>query len=284
MVEIYQLVQLLSIAKNGTLSKAAEEMHLTQPSVSRSMQKLEDELHVTLFERQKNKITLNQNGKLALEYAQRIVSEAQNMAEHIRALDRSHHTISVGSCAPAPLWDSIQLLSSLYPNMTISYDIKGQDLLVQGFLDNAYHVIILPKALEEPGTHCVRYGDENLFFSLPPEHALANEKGLSLADMDGETILLHSKVGFWYDTYIEKMPLARFLVQNDRPAFSEREEVSELPALTSDIMMRKEGKLEARNIIPILDKEAHVTHYCVCHAQDKHKLAAFFERLEQDNP
>ena len=46
MLELYQLVQLLAIAECGTISKAAEQLHLSQPALSRSMQKLEEELQV----------------------------------------------------------------------------------------------------------------------------------------------------------------------------------------------------------------------------------------------
>ena len=75
MLELYQLLQLLAIAECGTISKAAEQLHLSQPALSRSMQKLEEELQVTLFDRQKNKITLNKNGRLAVEQARRVVEQ-----------------------------------------------------------------------------------------------------------------------------------------------------------------------------------------------------------------
>lgn len=238
-------------------------------------------LYQPLFERQKNKITLNRNGELALEYAKRIVSETEDMAERIRALDRSLHTITVGSCAPAPLWDSIQLLSNLYPDMTISYDIKEQDKLLQGFIDKAYQIIILTEPLEDKDAYNVRYGEENLFFSLPPGHALAGQKELYLKDMDGETMLLHSKIGFWYKLHLEKMPSTHFLLQDDYMTFSELVKASALPSFTSDIVMKREGRPENRSIIPILDEEVHVTYYCICHSEDKHKLAAFFEKTEK---
>ena len=69
MIETYLLEQLDSFARTGTLSAAAEELHLTQPSITRSMQKLEGELGVTLFNRSRNKITLNETGKTAANYA-----------------------------------------------------------------------------------------------------------------------------------------------------------------------------------------------------------------------
>lgn len=56
MIEIYLLEQLAAVAKYGTLSAAAEHLHLAQPSLSRSMQKLEDLLGVTLFERKKTEL------------------------------------------------------------------------------------------------------------------------------------------------------------------------------------------------------------------------------------
>lgn len=120
MLEIMQLEQLIAISKNRTISKAAEELNLSQPALSRSIQKLERALGVTLFERQKNRVALNPNGQLAVEYAEKIIRETHDMAEHIRAFDRSRHTIAVGSCAPAPLWDIVPILSLRYPEMAIS--------------------------------------------------------------------------------------------------------------------------------------------------------------------
>ena len=78
MLELYQLTQLIAIAECGTMSGAAGQLHLSQPALSRSMQKLEEELQVTLFDRKKNKIALNQNGELAVQQARRVVQQAQD--------------------------------------------------------------------------------------------------------------------------------------------------------------------------------------------------------------
>ena len=102
MFELYQLEQLLVVSECGTLSQAAEQLHLSQSALSRSMQRLKAELQVTLFTRQKNRIELNECGRMAVEHARRIVEQARDMAFHIQAFDRSQRTILVGSCAPAP--------------------------------------------------------------------------------------------------------------------------------------------------------------------------------------
>lgn len=67
MPEIYQLRQLAAFAEYGTLSEAAEKLYLSQPALSRNMRKLEEDIGVPLFIRSKNKLELNENGKLAAE-------------------------------------------------------------------------------------------------------------------------------------------------------------------------------------------------------------------------
>lgn len=100
-----------------------------QPALSRSMQRPETALQVSLFDRQKNKIELNDNGRMAVEYAGRIVGEARDMAARIQAFDRSRRTILVGSCAPAPLWEISQVLADLYPDRTIASEMRENQVL-----------------------------------------------------------------------------------------------------------------------------------------------------------
>ena len=70
MIEMYLLEQLAAFAKFGTLSEAANELYVSQPALSRSMKKLERMFDAELFSRSKNKIALNENGKLAAIFAQ----------------------------------------------------------------------------------------------------------------------------------------------------------------------------------------------------------------------
>ncbi len=281
MLELYQLVQLLAVAECGTISGAAERLHLSQPALSRSMQKLEDHLQVTLFDRQKNKITLNPNGELAVEQARRVVRQAQDLVEQVRAFDRSQRTISIGSCAPAPLWRLVPLVSQLYPEMTVSSEMKEISLLLDGLRDGVYQFIILPFASEEPECCCFPFETEQLYFSLPPAHPLAGEKGLRFADIDGETILLLSQIGFWREVCRQKMPLSRALVQTEQADYQELVQASALPSFVSDLAMRWMGRPENRVVIPILDPEASAVYHFLCKKESRRKLSALIQRLRQ---
>ena len=72
MVETSLLEQLVAFHDYKTLSAAAEHLLTSQPALSRSMRKLEEEFGVTLFERSKNRLLLNENGILAAEGARQV--------------------------------------------------------------------------------------------------------------------------------------------------------------------------------------------------------------------
>lgn len=278
MFELYQLEQLLAVAACGTLSNAAEQLHISQPALSRSMQRLEAELQVSLFARQKNKIELNENGRMAVDYARKIMEQSQDMISRIQAFDRSQRTILFGACAPAPLWEIPALLSDLYPEMTISSEIRENDVLLQGLRDDVYQLIVLPFPVDEPGMICAKYGEEHLFFSLPPAHPLSGSKALYMKDLNGETMLLRNRLGFWRELTVRKMPDTRFLEQAD-VAFDELVKFSALPSFATDVVLNREGNHVNRVNIPILDEEANVSYYCLCKPGGRTDLSGFIKSI-----
>ena len=278
MFELYQLEQLLAVSECGTLSQAAEQLHLSQSALSRSMQRLEAELQVTLFTRQKNRIELNECGRMAVEHARRIVEQARDMAFRVQAFDRSQRTILVGSCAPAPLWEIPPLLSGLYPDRIISSELREPEALLSGLREGVYQLAVLPFAVEEAGLACTLYKEERLFFSLPPAHPLSGRKGLYLNDLNGETMLLLNRLGIWETIVHQRMPDTRFLVQEDF-AFETLVRSSALPSFASDIgLQRQEGPRNRINI-PVLDPEANITYYCVYRSEAHKELSGLFQAL-----
>lgn len=273
--ELYQLRQLAAFAEYGTLSEAAEKLYLSQPALSRNMRRLEDDMGVPLFIRSKNKLELNENGKLAAELAVKALSEIDDIARQVQALDRSRRTISLGICAPAPVWKISPLLAQFYPSMTIQTEAAAEAELLNGLDSGKYHIAVLhfqPDAEKYASIVCAK---ENLFFSLPPTHKFADRTSLSFADMDGENMLLMSDVGFWYDMTLRKMPHSRFLMQNDRYTFNELVAASVLPSFSTDLAKEYLAVNTDRIDIPVADPEARVTYYLVCRKENKKQ----FERL-----
>ena len=104
MLDLNELEQFVTFAKYGTLSKTAEILNISQPTITRTMQHVEEAFEVTLFERGKNRIALNETGEKAVECAEKLLREAENAIQTVQTFDKNMHTIKVESCAPAPLW------------------------------------------------------------------------------------------------------------------------------------------------------------------------------------
>ena len=198
MLELYQLHQLVTIEECKTLSKAAEVLYISQPALTRSMQKLEKELCITLFDRKKNKIILNENGYEAVKYAKELLKKSIQMKNHLLDYDLRHKEFHVGSIAPAPLWAIEYIFKNSYQYTLNSTDITSDEKELIHKLDNdQYALIILNHEIENENYESVKIFDEHLYLSVPHHHEFASLKDISFHQLDGTSVLLKSKLGYW---------------------------------------------------------------------------------------
>ena len=263
MLETNQLSQLITVADTKTLSKAAEILHISQPALTRSIQKLESELNVTLFDRQKNKITLNKTGELAVSHARRILADVEQMSQSIQAFERSLHTISIGSCAPAPIVELLYYLTEKFATMTFSSETVNPDSLVLGLKNNTYQIIITNSPVKDSEICCREFCREQLFLTIPPAHPLATKKdGIFADELAGETMLLFKEIGIWESFIKAKMSQTDFIIQDRDDAFNALIRASALPAFATNLTLKRNDRRQNRIIIPFLDDEAKMTFYC----------------------
>ena len=85
-MEIYQIRTFLAVARLGHLTRAAEQLHLTQPAVSKQIKALEQELGVLLFERQPTGMVLTREGRALFPQAERTLFDAMELLNHARML------------------------------------------------------------------------------------------------------------------------------------------------------------------------------------------------------
>ncbi|MCD7949907.1 MAG: LysR family transcriptional regulator [Erysipelotrichaceae bacterium] len=269
MVELNQLQQLVTIYENQTISKAAEVLLISQPALTRSIQRLEDELGIKLFDRTKNKITINENGLLAVKYAKKILNQTNQMIDGLHAFDLSRQMISIGSCAPAPIWGLESLFHELYPNINVMSELDyDEQQLLEKLEDYKYTIIVVNHPIKLKNYVCQPLFDEYLYLSLPPAHPLAMCESITFDDLDGDSVLLLSKIGFWSDICKKMIPHSHLLYQNDKDVFKEITKASALPYFKSNITLLREND-NNRIAIPISDDEACVTYYAIYHNNNK---------------
>lgn len=277
MIETYLLEYLEAFSRLGTLSAASEELLVSQPALTRSMQKLEQELGVKLFKREKNRILLNENGKLAAKYAAKLIADNQEMIDAIQKFDLSTRTINLGSCAPVPITQLTESLHTLYPEMTITTTLCNDEDLEKGFGEGKYQLFIFHEDKKDANTSSILCQTEKLYIAVPPAHPLASFKSISFKDLESIPILLYKHIGFWYDIVTKEIPNNHFLMQDNAESFSEIANESSLPTFITDYFIKNDNLPEYRKFIPIKDDSATVTYYLTCHKKDR----AFFDPIFQ---
>ena len=265
-VETYIIRQLAAFADFGTLTRVGEELGITQPTISRAMQKLEAELGVTLFDRTKNRITLNENGLFAAEYAKKIMALQDEMISKTRERAGLHKNFAVGSVAIMPAVCAVDSAKKIYSGIQARYEINDNEShLIRGLTDNVYQMIILLHPFDDSLFASQKYFSEKLSVMLPKNHPLAGRKSIALKELAGETFAVYNEVGFWEKVKREKIPNAKFikfLPHEDADPITAITRASDMPSFISD-RTTAFTLPENRVAVPLSDKEMSVIFYAV---------------------
>lgn len=286
MIDINLWRELSVFEKCGTLSKAAEELFISQPALSRSMNRLEEELGVTIFTRSKNKITLNDNGKLAAGYAREIIRYEENAINAIRAFDTKNHTISIGSCAPIPLSELTEAATNLYKGFTISSKIDDIEIILNNLKSGIYDIGIFNQEVNDEELISFKTCSEKLYLMIDKSHSLAKKEGIFLSELNNCDILLYSEIGFWNELLKIKAPDANFLIQHDNNTFNTLLNTTSFPSFVTNksIYAYRRKQSDYKVMIPVLDKEATANYYSVILRKNCKKFANLFELVKnQEN-
>lgn len=279
MLETYQLQQLISVAENDTLAAAAEQMYTSHSTISCSIKKIEEELGVILFERKKNRILLNENGKIAVEEAKKVLKQLNMLEERVRTHDRSRNTIFVASCAPAPLWNMLPYLNYAFPDMATFSEMAEHDKLINGLMNGKYQLVF---AAEKPGGtefFCKKCVEEQAVFLLPGDHPLADAGQLLFEDFNGETMLVYGEIGLWQNIYECSMPDTHFIVERDWTSFQKLMDTSTLPVFITDIALQHFKIPPGKVAAAICDRDSRQSYYCICLKNQKERFRNFLEKI-----
>ena len=273
MLDFDDLEQLTAFARCGTLSAAAEELHISQPTITRTMQRLEDDFGAPLFVRSKNSIELNETGKMAVEYARKLIFEAENAVRSVREFDKNLRSVNVASCAPAPLWSLLPELSARFPKNTVTSQLMDIPEIIAAVSAGRQDIGILPFECHDKGLVDMVYIKEDLAVCVPPESPLAELEEVSFAELNGFNCLLRDQLGFWTEMCQRKMPASRFLIQTDASEFYELVKASTLLCFTTKLA-NPAGTIYDRKTVPISDSEVHITYHLICRPQKRELLPA----------
>ncbi|MFC0265976.1 LysR family transcriptional regulator [Alloscardovia macacae] len=308
MVNTADLRQLVTFARKGTLSAAARELHMSQPSLTRTMHRLEAEFKVSLFDRNSGSVALNATGQLAVQEAERVIELHDQMLERVRAFYLQQRSISILSCAPLPLTIVERIIANAYPDLTIQSALEeDEDVVLQAIEPDAegpagaagahvdLTIVRRPLSADEQkarGLVCVPVLRETLYLSVPKDHLLAQRESLHFSDFNGYSIILRPDIGFWMDVVRQHLPASQLLVQQDAKAFHTIAAQSDffyfstsafLAMADEDNPLQLPGEHRpdpSRAFIKILDEDATSEFYCVCRAEQLPALGGLLREVQ----
>lgn len=191
-----QLSVFEAVARHLSYSRAAEELHLTQPAVSMQIKQLEENAGTPLFEQLGKKIYLTEAGRELSHYSRVIaqqLAEAESVLGELKGLQRGKLKISVASTANYFVPQLLAIFSQRFPTVTVSLDVTNRQALLAQLVNNEMDMAIMGQPPE--GMHLVAesFMENPLVVIAPVNHPLAGAKKIPLARLQSETFLVREQ-------------------------------------------------------------------------------------------
>lgn len=207
-MEIKHIEYFLAVARYGSFTKAAQNLYVTQPTISKMIKNLEDELGVALFVRTGKEIELTDAGRAILGQARIISNAVRDMSSELN--DLMHLVRGCINIGLAPMIGSSffpQVISKFlkqYPDVSIQLTEKGalkiEDDVAAGLLDIGVTLMPVNERLFE----WFPLMTENLKALLHSSHPLSGQERISLAELSAESFISLNKEFILHDRIIEE--------------------------------------------------------------------------------
>ncbi|MGL5415840.1 MAG: LysR family transcriptional regulator [Clostridium sp.] len=197
-MELLQLKYFQSVAKYENISKAAEELHITQPSLSITIKRLEEELRVPLFNRKGKRIELNTFGEHFLKHVNSIINQIENSKlELLEVYGTKNKHLSIASSTSFFLGGLLKEFLILNEDITITQTIDNSTDIAEKLKERSIDFAITSPPIQDSGIETIDLIEEEIVIVIPKIHSLALEGKVYLRELkDEEFISLTSENDF----------------------------------------------------------------------------------------
>jgi LysR family transcriptional regulator, hydrogen peroxide-inducible genes activator len=212
-MELHQLRYFCAVAETGSFSRAAEQSHVSQPSISQQIMKLEDELGARLFDRLGRSVRLTDLGKTFLPRARGVLRELEaakgDVVEHKDSVGGSVTIGVIPTVAPYLLPAYLTTFSKKFQQARLTVVEEITPVLLERLRAGTIDIAILALPIRGHEFEISPLLTEPLFAALPPDHKLAARRSVSLKDLRAEPFLLLRDGHCFRDTAVAACDRAR---------------------------------------------------------------------------
>lgn len=193
-MELFQLEVFVTVAREGSFSRAAEKLYRTQPAVSQAIRKLEGELGEPLFDRSSRDGHLTDAGRVLHEYAQKLLNlrnEAAGALVELREVRKGKLAIAANEYTCLYLLPVLADYRRLYPGVKVIVQRSLASRIPQSLLEHNVELGVLSFNPEDPLLRSIVVYRDELAFVVYPRHTLAKARSVTIKQLGMESFVAH---------------------------------------------------------------------------------------------
>ncbi|MDR7074032.1 LysR family transcriptional regulator [Fictibacillus barbaricus] len=213
-MDIRQLTYFNEVAKHKSFTKASNMLHLSQPTLSKMVKGLEDELDIELIDRSARQIELTEAGEIVYEQGKMILESLDNLSANLYDLmNLKKGKIKIGI---PPLIGFlffpriIKEFKKLYPNIQLHLIEHGANKVEQEVSDGLLDLGVVVLPMDEGEYDIVSFISEQLMLFVHAAHPLAENEKVEMKDLQEESFILFSEGYALHDRIIQECANAGF--------------------------------------------------------------------------
>ena len=192
----------MAVARLGNVSRAAEEMYLTQPTLTARIKALEDELGDQLFVRTSRGMRLTEAGKEFVPYAERCLASVDEGKQRLRELrDASGGRLSLGTSPGVGTYALPAILErfrAAHPRVSVLVRTGHSENVLEMVLKEEVH-LGLSRAVSHPEVESMQLYEDELVLVVDPQHRFTEKGSAELAEVGREQLILFDYASSYYE-------------------------------------------------------------------------------------
>lgn len=192
-VSLRQLRVFEAVARQLSYTRAAEELHLSQPAVSMQVRQLEDEVGLPLFEKLGKIISLTEAGRELYHYSRSIHRSLQEMEEvmaSLKGVSRGRLTLAVASTVNYFAPRLLAIFHQRYPGISLKLDVTNREQLLRLLEANSVDMVLMGQPPDAVDVESEAFMENPLVVIAPPDHALAGDGLIPFARVAQEVFVM----------------------------------------------------------------------------------------------
>lgn len=195
-ITLRQLQVFEAVVKHLNFTRAAADLHLSQPAVSMQIKQLEEGVGLPLFDQQGKKVYLTEAGQELHHYSSLVrglLAEAEEVIEELKGAQRGHLTLSVASTANYFATNLLADFKKRYPETTFSLDVTNRETLLRQLENNEKDLVIMGRPPRNMPLVTEPFMENPLVIIARSGHPLTERRSIPIDDLQNETFVVRER-------------------------------------------------------------------------------------------